>query len=59
MTIILDSMVIVVTVKNYYHNHHHIARRVLGLVTSFGPIKSQEIIVGVVPGFVSHKVDIS
>jgi len=40
MTIIVNNMIIVVTVKNSHHNHHHIGCRVLGLVTSFGPIKS-------------------
>jgi hypothetical protein len=59
MTIIVDSMMIVVTVKNYHHHHHHIACRVLGLVTSLGPIKSREIVGGIILGFVSHMVDIS
>jgi len=57
--IIVNNMIIVVTVKNYHHNHHHIACRVLGLVTSFDPIKSREVIGEVVLGFVSHMVDIS
>jgi hypothetical protein len=52
-------MIIVVTVKNSHHNHHHIGCRVLGLVTSFGPIKSYEVIGRVILGFISHMVDIS
>jgi hypothetical protein len=58
MTVIVDSMIIVVTIKNY-HNHHHTACRVFGLVTSFGLIKSQEFVGGIVLGFVSHVVNIS
>jgi hypothetical protein len=47
MTIIVDSMMIVVTVKNYLHNHHyHIACRVLGLMTSFGPLRVKKSLEG-------------
>jgi len=59
MSIIVDSMVIVVTIKNYHHNHHHTACRILGLVTPFGPVKSREFVGGVILGFVSHVVNIS
>jgi len=37
-------------------HHHHIACRVLGLVTCFGPINSQEFFWGVFLGFISHVV---
>jgi len=41
------------------HYQHTIAYRVLGFVTYSDSIKSQEVLLGVFPDFVSHMVDIS
>jgi molybdopterin synthase catalytic subunit len=47
MTVIGDNIVVAV-VKSRHRCHHLTACRVLGLVTSFGPIKDREVVLGVI-----------
>ena len=44
---------------HHHHHHHHIACKVVGLMTTSGPINSLEVFWRFVLGFVSNTVDIT